>query len=411
MSNTVNQLPEVETQHKQFKSLLLKSGVVLEDYTLTYTTHGKLNPKKDNAILLFHAFSGGSHCYGTLKRNEEIGNKPKKDEDIEKIDPKQYLEKFNQFREPKNGWWNALIGPRKAFDPEKYFIICANYLGGCYGSTGPCSINPKTGLRYASKFPVITMKDVVSSQKKLVESLGIEKLFAIAGGSVGGQCVLEWALSYPDSAELHVPIATCATRENIFVANNDLQKYSIMQDPNFNGGEFYNNPWPAGWPTTGLKVARMAAHITYINLDAKEVRTEIIPNDITLDPYEIRNPLESYFHSHGNNFLLRFDPNTYIKIVDAWSELDLLKEHNAKDLKELFSRCKNNFLVVGLHKDYCMFEENSEIIWKALEKTAKSVQYKPIYTFKGHDAFLLEEEKMNDAIKPVLDRTYENMAK
>jgi homoserine O-acetyltransferase/O-succinyltransferase len=391
----------VKTIYVTFDKLILENGYKLSDFQIAYETHGVLNKKKDNAILIYHALSGGSHVFGDLERTS----------DDETLNPKEFLDKKGYFKEPKKGWWDIALGEGKAFDPSKYFIICANYIGGCYGSTGPSSINPKTAKRYSNRFPVITVKDIVKSQNMLLHHLGIDKLFCAAGGSFGGMCVLESSVSFPEMAHLYIPIATSAVRMNITISRNNNQKYAITRDPFYKNGNYYNCNWPNGWPVNGLKLARMIAHESYVDLDEKNISDEIIPNDKSIDTYEVKNPVESFMHNQGNRFIMRFDPNTYVKFLDAINLFDLLKNHDAKSLSGLFRNSNSEFLVIGISNDYCFYESQSRDLANALSLAGKNVSYRVIDSKKGHDAFLCEEEQMNDYIKPVLDRSYSRFIK
>lgn len=386
-----------KTQFMRFKSLKLENGLTLKDFEIAYETHGTLNEKKDNVILVFHALSGGSHIAGTLERSD----------DDEKLNPKEYLRKHGCFKEPKGGWWDIAVGPGKAFDTNTYFVICANIIGGCYGSTGPCSINPETGKRYGSRFPVITVRDIARSQKMLIEKLGIKRLLAAVGMSTGGLPLLEWSITYPKSAELFIAIATSATRTRITLSRNNNQKYSITTDPNFGSGDYYGREWPSGWPIGGLKLARMLAHETYVDLDAREIKDEVVPNDRDIDRYNIQNPIESFMHREGNRFVQRFDANTFVKILDFTNAYDVKKAHRAKELFRAFTKVAGGeYLVISISDDYCFYPEESKELFDALEEAGVNAHYRIIHSSKGHDAFLVEGEKVNDAISPILGRAY-----
>ncbi len=386
-----------KTQFMRFGSLKLENGLMLKDFEIAYEAHGTLNEKKDNAILVFHALSGGSHIAKTLERSD----------DDERLSPKEYLGKYGYFKEPKDGWWDIAVGPGKAFDSDKHFIVCANMIGGCYGSTGPCSTNPETGKRYGSRFPVITVKDIARSQKMLMGRLGIKRLLAAVGVSTGGLPLLEWSIMYPKSAELFIAIATSATRTRITLSRNNNQKYSITTDPNFNSGDYYEREWPSGWPIEGLKLARMLAHETYVDLDAREIKNEVVPNDRDLDKYNIQNPIESFMHREGNRFVQRFDANTFVKVLDFTNTYDVKKAHGAKELYRAFRKVAGEYLVISISDDYCFYPEESKELFDALDRAGVKAHYRIIHSSKGHDAFLVEGEKVNDAISPILNRAYD----
>ena len=279
----------VETQAFTFDSLKLESGEKFGPVTLAYETYGCLNKEKSNAVLIAHALSGDAHAAGV----HEGQNNP--------------------------GWWDAFIGPGKAFDTDRYFIICSNVLGGCKGSTGPSSVNPKTGKPYALEFPLITINDIVNAQKHLVDHLGIEKLLSVVGGSMGGQQVLSWLVNYPQKIRSAVPIATTIKHSPQQIAFNEVGRQSIMGDAHWKSGNYYEGQAP----TKGLAVARMIGHITYMSdksMAEKFGRTKKEagePFKFTAD-FEV----EGYLHYRGDNFVKRFDANSYLYITKAMDNFD-----------------------------------------------------------------------------------------
>src|SRR5713226_5126580 len=299
----------VETQAVEFDSISLESGANLSPVSVAYETYGALNAAKSNAILILHAFSGDAHAAGI---SHETG---------------------------KPGWWDNTIGPGKAFDTEKYFIICSNVLGGCQGTTGPSSINPQTGCPYAMAFPVITMGDMVRVQTMLIDWLGIERLLAVAGGSMGGMQALEWAVTYPDHVAAALPIATTARHSAQQIAFNEVGRQAVMADPDWNGGDYYSGRPPA----RGLAVARMVGHITYMSDES--MRQKFGRRLRAPDQFEV----ESYLQYRGNQFVDRFDANSYLYITRAMDSFDLTQRGT---LAALFESIRARFLVISFTSDW-----------------------------------------------------------
>ncbi|WP_218280309.1 homoserine O-acetyltransferase family protein [Verrucomicrobium spinosum] len=305
MSNKT--IPESQTQFLRFatpeKPFRFTSGMVMDDLTLAYETHGKLNEDKSNAILLFHALSGSQHAAGVCRHVPHTDDR--------------WTEDCQQ------GWWSLFIGPGKALDTQKFFVICANYLGGCYGSSGPASLNPKTGRPYGPEFPQVSTADVVRSQALLLDHFGIEKLHAVMGASVGGLLTLNFATLFPERVRLVVSIAsgqrtTVLSRLGVFE-----QVMAIENDPHFKGGNYYDSDPPA----YGLALARMISHKTFVHLDAIErrARGDVIQRDDQLSWYRVGHNVESYMLHQGKKFVKRFDANTYLRICDMWLRFDRSK--------------------------------------------------------------------------------------
>ncbi|MDR1952680.1 MAG: homoserine O-acetyltransferase [Elusimicrobiota bacterium] len=349
-----------------FDYLLLKSGKKLENIDIAYETYGQLNADKSNAILLEHAFSGNAHA-----------------------------SKLNENDEP--GWWDNMIGENKAFDTNKYFIICSNILGGCGGSTGPASINPKTGKEYALAFPVITVEDIVAAQKKLIDFLGISKLLSVVGGSMGGMQVLQWMISYPDSILSAVPISTAMKHSPQQIAFNEVGRQAIMSDSDWNNGNYYQK----NEPKTGLALARMIGHITYMSdksMEAKFSRKlkdkEYAFNVGTNPEFEV----EGYLRYKGSSFVKRFDANSYLYITKAMDYFDVsgknftIKSKN-KNLKSL---------VIAFKSDWLYPPYQTENIARHLKLQGYDATYCEIKSSYGHDSFLLETEDETKLIKGFL---------
>ena len=342
-------------------SFVLESGRTLEDITVAYETYGELNSDKSNAILICHALTGDAHAAGWHK-----GSK-------------------------KPGWWEIAIGPGKVIDTEKYFIICSNVLGGCKGTTGPSSINPKTGKEYALDFPVITIKDMVDVQKELIDSFGINQLYAIIGGSMGGMQVLQWIVSYPEMMKKAIPIATTAQSSPQQIAFNEVGRQAIFSDPDWNEGNYYGT---GKTPRSGLSLARMIAHITYLSDESMYLKfgrdlqdKDEISYDFTMD-FQV----ESYLHHQGESFVKRFDANSYLYITKAVDLFDLAVNNSViEGLKDV--KCKLE--VISVDSDWLYPTEQSTDLVAALNANDIEVSFSEIKSNYGHDAFLLEKGQLN----------------
>ncbi len=363
----------------------LRDGGSLPGVRIAYETWGELNADKSNAILLFHALSGSHHAAGVTPAIDGVG---------ELWQPEMHY-----------GWWEDMIGPGKALDTDKYFVVCPNYLGGCYGSTGPSSTNPETGKPYGASFPAISAADEVDVFSKFLDSFRIEKLHALVGPSVGGLIALTFATRYPERVRNVIPIAsgyktTVLNRLILFE-----QILAIENDPHFNGGDYYKD----GAPLYGLALARMISHKTFVHLDAIErrARKDVIQADDSLVWYKVQDQFQSYMLHQGKKFVKRFDANTYLRIIDMWSRYDATKEGDAESPKELFKRCKDagqNWLVFSIDSDFCFYpEEQSELIGH-LESAGVDAMHITVHSEKGHDSFLLEPDLYTPHISWLLDK-------
>ena len=339
----------------------LDSGETLNNVVVAYETYGELNKEKSNAILICHALTGDAHAAGWHE-----GDK-------------------------KPGWWEIIIGPGKAIDSEKYFIICSNVLGGCKGTTGPSSINPKTGKEYGLDFPVITIKDMVKVQKKLVDSFGINQLSAIIGGSMGGMQVLQWMITYPKMMKKAIPIATSAMSYPQQIAFNAVGRQAIFSDPNWNNGNYYGT---GKKPENGLSLARMIAHITYLSdesMDIKFGRGLQDKDEISYD-FTIDFQVESYLRHQGKTFVKRFDANSYLYITKA---VDLFDVSVNNSLSDGFKDVEAKVEVISVDSDWLYPTEQSKEILTALNANDVETSYSEIKSNYGHDAFLLEKGQLN----------------
>ena len=348
----------VETKFfKIDEQIELESGITFGPITVAYETYGKLNSAKDNAILLLHALTGDAHAAG-----------------------------YHSEEDKKPGWWDDMVGPGKAFDTNKYFVIASNMLGGCSGTTGPCSINPDTGKPYGLSFPVITIGDTVKVQKRLVEHLGVKKLIA-AGGSMGGMQALEWAIEHPDMVSACIVIASTGRLTAQGIAFNAVGRNAILSDPYFNNGNYYLEPKQ---PEQGLAIARMVGHITYLCEDAmhKKFGRRFQEKDKPNFDFNIDFEVESYLEHQGRTFVGRFDANSYLYITKAVDYFDAAGKYGS--LEKAFSRTNAKFLIMSFTSDWLFPTEQSKELVKALTKSGKDVSFCEIESPCGHDAFLLE---------------------
>ena len=365
----------VETQNFTFaeqEPMPLDSGESLGPITLAYETYGRLNQEHSNAILILHALSGDAHAAG-----------------------------FHSTEEANPGWWDDCIGPGKAFDTDKYFVICSNIIGGCKGSTGPSSIDPLTNRPFGLNFPVITVADVVRAQRHLIDFLGIEKLLAVAGGSMGGMQVLQWAVSYPERVRAALPIASTASHSPMLIAFSEVGRQAIYADPNWNGGDYYDGPRP----NTGLALARMIGHITYLSDESMQYKfgrrlkgRERFGYDFDTD-FEI----EGYLRYRGSRFTERFDANSYLYITKAMDYFDLCNGYG--NLAAAFAHSEAiTYLVVSFTSDWLYPTYHSKELVSALTAVGADVTYCNLQSSWGHDAFLLEVETMTGLISTFLER-------
>jgi homoserine O-acetyltransferase/O-succinyltransferase len=346
--------------------LKLDAGSVIAPLQIAYQTYGELNKDRTNAILICHALTGDQH----VANANPVTGKP--------------------------GWWESLIGPGKIVDTGKYFVVCANVIGGCMGSTGPASINPTTGKAYALDLPVITIADMVRAQAMLIEALGIDSLFLVLGGSMGGMQVLEWAASYPDKVFGALPIATGARHSSQNIAFHEVGRQAVMADPEWREGRYIE----AGTePAKGLAVARMAAHITYLSDTAlhRKFGRNLQDRAVKTFGFDADFQIESYLRHQGASFVDRFDANAYLYMTRAMDYFDIAAEHG-NVLANAFKGTKTRFCVVSFTSDWLFPTAESRTIVHALNAAGASVSFVEIETDRGHDAFLLDEPELFAAI-------------
>lgn len=365
---------KVETSFFEFGSNLepveLKSGEHLSGVTLAYEIYGELNDARDNAILVFHALTGSQHAAGINPSVPGVG--------------------ALWTDECQSGWWEDFIGPGRALDTDRFAVICVNYLGGCYGSTGPSSINPETDKPYGSSFPGVGFCDIVDSQVRLLDHLGIGRLHAVTGASVGGIMCLSLATRFPDRVRIVIPIAAGLRVTPLQLIHNFEQANAITTDADFAGGDYYEGPHP----TRGLALARMIGHKTFVSLEAMEERAR---REVAVDefagPIRILNPLESYMWHQGQKFVSRFDANSYLRFMQAWQTSDLLAEAGVATYEELFALCRHQrFMVFSIDSDVCYYPEEQAGLVAELKHAQAPVRHITVHSDKGHDAFLLEPD-------------------
>jgi len=363
--------------------LTLREGGRIPSAQLAYSTWGKLNADQSNAILLFHALSGTHHA---------SGNHPDAPEGCE-----LWTEELHA------GWWSSIVGPGKAIDTDRFFVICANYLGGCYGSTGPASLNPETGKPFGSNFPHLNASDIVDAHIPLLDHFGIDQLHSAIGPSVGGLLALTFATRHAQRVQNIVPIATGfkTTVLNRLILFEQI--LAIENDPHFNGGDYYDH----GIPKIGLALARMISHKTFVHLDTfeKRARQKVVAEEEMLSWFKVRDTFQSYMLHQGKKFTQRFDANTYLRIIDMWSRYNAVIEGEAETPNELFKRCHeagHRFLVFSIDSDFCFYPEEQAELVSHLEEAKVPTIHITVHSAKGHDSFLLEPELYTPHIRELL---------
>lgn len=368
-------IDQVDTQFFTFASkdepFRVRSGGSLDSVTIAYETYGTLNADGSNAILLFHALSGSQHAAGFNPSVPGVGDRWNK--------------------ACQTGWWDAFIGPGRPLNTDKFFVVCANYLGGCYGSTGPSSVNPATGKPYGGDFPALSISDIVDSQVRLLDHLGIHRLHAVIGASLGGMMCLSFSTLYPDRVNIVVPIATSMYTTSLQRIHNLEQILAVENDPNFHGGNYYGN----STPDRGLALARMIAHKTYVSLETMEERAnmQVLRDSHQFKAYRPSHPIESYLLHHGEKFVERFDANSYLRIMEAWQRFDLVAETESEGFEDLFEACRHQrYMVFSIDSDVSFFPEEQRKLVHALKANGVPCRYIIVHSDKGHDSFLLEPE-------------------
>ena len=376
------------------EALKLRSGATLRDYTLVYETYGRLNAERSNAVLVCHALNASHHVAGTHADN------------------------------PKNvGWWDNLIGPGKPLDTDRFFVICINNPGSCFGSTGPMHVNPDTGRLYGSDFPVVTVEDWVNAQARVLDRLGIHQLAAVMGGSLGGMQALSWTLQYPERMRHAVVVASAPNLNAENIAFNEVARRAIVTDPDFHGGHFYAHHTV---PKRGLRIARMIGHITYLSDDVMNakfgrqlkaptppaaqgsLRADGVPA-YRYTTQDVEFQIESYLRHQGDKFSEYFDANTYLLITRALDYFDPARSFGG-DLSQALARASCRFLLVSFSTDWRFSPQRSREIVKALLDNRRRVSYAEIDAPHGHDAFLLDDARYMGVVRSYFESMSKELA-
>jgi len=397
-SSSTNTVPGsvgiVETHYLDLaEPLVLDCGRELSPVRIAYETYGTLSPAGDNVVLVCHALSGDAHAAGmsptapAASTRDGFGA-----DDRDAAVPKSL------------GWWDGMIGPGKAFDTGRFFVVSPNLLGGCRGTTGPSSINPSTGRPYGTGFPVITVADMVRAQRALLRALGIERLAAVSGGSLGGMHALEWAVRYPGEVEAIIPIASTHALQPQGIAWNAIARNAITADPDWQNGHYYGT---GRAPSTGMGVARMIGHVTYLSsmsIAAKFGRRLQSGDELRYVLTEPEFAVESYLRYQAETFVKRFDANTYLYMSRALSYFDLAREHGGGDLVQAVRNIRARTLLIAFSSDWLYPPSGFEELAAALRAGGKDVELHVIDAPYGHDSFLLEEARQTPIIQRFLAR-------
>jgi len=380
--------------------LALECGRTLSSVRIAYETYGTLTPEKDNVILVCHALSGDAHAAGWSAAPVEESAVDGFGADEREIAKKSGL-----------GWWDGMIGPGKAFDTDRYFVVATNLIGGCRGSTGPSSLNPATGKPYGLDFPTVTVTDMVRAERALLRELGIESLLTVSGGSLGGMQSLEWAALFPDSVASNIPIASTAALDPQGVAWNAIARNAIMADPDWQGGHYYGT---GRSPKAGMAVARMVGHVTYLSgysmaekFGRKLQGRDTLSYTVTEPDFEV----ESYLRYQGEKFVRRFDANTYLYFSRALSYFDLARQYGEGSLERAVEGFRAATLLICFSSDWLYPPANSRALAEALEANGKEVELHIIEAPYGHDSFLLEEKRQTPMIRDFLSQVYRERRK
>jgi homoserine O-acetyltransferase len=383
----------VETQYLDLPDpVRLDCGQDLHPIRVAYETYGTLAPKRDNVILVCHALSGDAHAAGFAKTPADESTRD------------GFAAEDRDGSVAKGlGWWDGMIGPGKAFDTDRFFVVSTNLLGGCRGTTGPSSTDPATGRPYGSDFPVITVADMVRAERAFLDALGVERLAAIAGGSLGGMQAFEWAIQFPDQVDAVVAIASTHALHPQGMAWNAIARDAIMRDPAWQGGHYYGTDHR---PDAGMGIARMVGHITYLSapaLEGKFGRRLQSAADIRYTLTETEFEVESYLRHQADSFVKRFDANTYLFLSRALTYFDLARQYGSGSLKQALREVSARTLLIAFSSDWLYPPSASQEIDVALRALGKPVEFHVIEAPYGHDCFLLEEAQQTPMIRRFLD--------
>jgi homoserine O-acetyltransferase len=377
VSQRASVLSEADTPHSfvvRFDAsspLAMDCGIDFAPFSIAYQTYGVLNAERSNAILVCHALTGDQH--------------------VANIHPVT----------GKAGWWETMVGPGRPIDTDRFFVICSNVLGGCMGTTGPASLNPANGEPYGLDMPIVTIRDMVRAQAKLIDHLGIEQLFCVVGGSMGGMQVLQWAATYPERVFSAIPIAAAARHSSQNIAFHEVGRQAVMADPNWRGGRYLQEGVK---PEKGLAVARMAAHITYMSDDSlhRKFGRKLQNREAPTFSFQADFQIESYLRYQGSTFVERFDANSYLYVTRAMDYFDLAADYEGV-LAKAFKGSKSRFCVVSFTSDWLFPTSESRSVVHALNAGGASVSFVEIDTNKGHDAFLLDVPELFSTTRGFLD--------
>ncbi|MDZ4197696.1 MAG: homoserine O-acetyltransferase [Kiritimatiellia bacterium] len=380
MGYTESEILELCDERSPFS---LEAGGSIAPVQVEFERYGQLNAARDNTVLVVHALSGDAHVAGWDRNWKKTGR---------------------TWRSRKPGWWDAMVGPGKPIDTRRFHVLCCNVLGSCYGSTGPASIQAATGRPYGLRFPAVTVGDWVRLQARLLDALEIPELFAVVGGSLGGQQALEWALAYPDRVRRAIILAASARLSAQGLAFNAVGRYSILNDPHFRGGDYYEDP---SGPAAGLAAARMLAHITYLSEEGmhrkfgRRVRNREKPEFGFGKQFEV----ESYLDYQGRSFVERFDANSYLYITRAMDEYDAAAKWGGGDLVEACRRVRSQVLVASFSSDWLYPPDHGRELAIALSRVGHPATYVNVPSSAGHDAFLIETRAVGRLLRPFLEHS------
>jgi len=368
--NNINEIKKIIVN----KPLKLDCGKIINNFPVAYETYGTLNEKKNNAILVFHALTGD-----------------------------QFVSGINPITQ-KDGWWSYAVGPDRAIDTKKYFVICANVIGGCMGSYGPSNINPTTNKILGTSFPIITINDMINAQYSLLDFFKIDQLFCVTGGSMGGMQVLQFVNNFPNKAKIAIPIACTASHSAQNIAFNELGRQSIMADANWLNGNYANEK---SNPDKGLSIARMAAHITYLSKNGLQEKfgRKLQERDDLKFSFDADFQIESYLRHQGSAFVDRFDANSYLYITRAMDYFDLTKQHDG-NLSKAFIQSKTRFFIISFTSDWLYPTSENKDIVIALNAIGADVGFVEIKSDKGHDSFLLNVSEFLNTLKNYINTSY-----
>ena len=387
----------VSTEHIDLPEPLgLECGRTLHPVRIAYETYGTLTPEKDNVILVCHALSGDAHAAGWSP-----------DPILESTLDGFRADERDIAKKSGLGWWDGMIGPGKAFDTNRYFVVATNLIGGCRGSTGPSCLNPATGKSYGLDFPTLTVTDMVRAERALLRELGIEKLLTVSGGSLGGMQALEWATLFSESVASIIPIASTAALDPQGVAWNAIARSAILADPEWQGGDYYGT---GRAPNAGMAVARMVGHVTYLSgysMAEKFGRRLRGSGDLSYTVTEPDFEVESYLRHQGEKFVRRFDANTYLYFSRALSYFDLARQSGEGSLERAVRGFQASTLLICFSSDWLYPPSNSRALANALEANGKDVELHVIEAPYGHDSFLLEEARQTPMVRDFLSRVYQ----